>query len=91
MQSHLLAVLAVPLLAGMYCWLRGGAPGSRLEGPLANVDVYAAVIVILSALLCAIGALVIAVSRGDAGIPIVCWLIAISGLLCRSALPRLRA
>ena len=38
------------------------------------------------ALICALSAVVVAVSRGEADAPLVCWLIAMSGLLCRSAL-----
>jgi hypothetical protein len=64
-----------------------GSPRSLLESLLTKVDAYAAVIVIVSALLCALGGVVLAVSRGEADAPLVCCLIAISGLLCRSALP----
>jgi len=52
-----------------------------------QADAYAVVIAIVSALLCALGAVVVAVSRGEAHAPLVCWLITISGLLCRSVLP----
>jgi hypothetical protein len=98
-----LEILIVPLVMGVYSSLRGGgvfkegkqgssgilagSPGSGLEALLAKVDAYAAMIVIVCALLCALGGVVVAVSRGEADAPLVCWLIAISGLLCRSALP----
>jgi hypothetical protein len=98
-----LEILVVPLVAGVYSSLRGGgifkeanhgssgiltgSPRSRLESLLTKIDAYAAVIVIISALLCALGGVVLAVSRGEADAPLVCCLIAISGLLCRSALP----
>jgi predicted metal-binding membrane protein len=98
-----LEILVVPLVVGVYSSLRGGgifkeanqgssgiltwSPRSRLESLLTKVDAYAAVIVIISALLCALGGVVLAVSRGEADAPLVCWLIAMSGLLCRSALP----
>ena len=98
-----LEILVVPLVVGVYSSLRGGgifkeanqessgilpgSPRSRLESLLTKVDAYAAVLVIVSALLCALGGVVLAVSRGEADAPLVCCLIAISGLLCRSALP----
>src|SRR5260370_3182600 len=98
-----LEILVVPLVVGVYSSLRGegifkeanqgssgilvGSPGSRLESLLAKADAYAVVIAIVSALLCALSAVVVAVSRGEADAPLVCWLIAISGLLCRSVLP----
>ena len=98
-----LEILVVPLVVGVYSSLLGGgifkeanqgssgiltwSPRSRLESLLTKVDAYAAVIVIISALLCALGGVVLAVSRGEADAPLVCWLIAMSGLLCRSALP----
>jgi hypothetical protein len=98
-----LEILVVPLVVGVYSSLRGGgifkeanhgssgiltgSPRSRLESLLTKIDAYAAVIVIISALLCALGGVVLAVSRGEADAPLVCCLIAISGLLCRSALP----
>jgi hypothetical protein len=97
-----LGILVVPLILQVYSSLRGGgickdayqgpsgilagSPGSRLETLLAKADVYAVVIVIVSALICALSAVVVAV-HDDADAPLVCWLIAISGLLCRSALP----
>lgn len=64
-----------------------GSTGSRLEYLLAKTDIYAAVIVIVCALVCALAGVVVAVSRGEADAPLVCWPIAISGLLCRSTLP----
>lgn len=98
-----LEILVVPLVVGVYSCLRGegifkeahqgssgilaGSPGSRLESLLEKADVYAAGIVIVSAVLCALSGVVVAVSRGDADAPLVWWLIAISGLLCWSALP----
>ena len=98
-----LEILVVPLILYVYSSLRGGgvfkdvnqgasgilsgSPGSHLEILLLKADVCAAVIVIVSALICALSAVVVAVSRGEADAPLVCWLIAISGLLCRSALP----
>jgi hypothetical protein len=54
---------------------------------LTKADLYVVVIVVVSALICALSAVVVAVSRGEADAPLVLWLIAISGLLCRSALP----
>jgi hypothetical protein len=98
-QSHLLfEILAVPFLAGVYSWLRGqgvfrnahqwaGAPGGQLEVLLLKADAYAAGIVIISALLCALGAIVVAVWRGESDAPLACCLIATSGLLCRTTLP----
>jgi hypothetical protein len=98
-----LEILVVPLVVGVYNCLRGegifkeahqgssgilaGSPGSRLESLLEKADACAAVIVMVSAVLCALSGVVVAVSRGDADAPLVLWLIAISGLLCRSALP----
>ena len=94
-------IAVVPFILQAYSSLRGGgifkdghqgasgilagSPGSRLETLLTKADVYAVVIVIVSALICAFSAVVVAVSRGEADAPLVCWLIAISGLLCRSA------
>jgi hypothetical protein len=78
-QSHLLfEILAVPFLAGVYSWLRAqgvfrnthqwaGAPGGQLEVLLLKADAYAAGIFIISALLCALGAIVVAVWRGEDG------------------------
>ena len=96
-------MLVVPLILHVYSSLRGGgifkdahkgasgilaeSPGSRLETLLTKADVYVVVIVVVSALICALSAVVAAVSRGEADAPLACWLIAISGLLCRSALP----
>jgi ABC-type transport system involved in cytochrome c biogenesis permease component len=98
-----LEVLVVPAIVGAYVYLRGGGifkeshqgssgiligpPGSRLESLLQKADAHIVAIVIVSALLCALSGLVVAVSRGEADAPLACWLIAISGLLCRSALP----
>ena len=97
-----LEVLVVPAIVGAYIYLRGGGifkelhqgssgiligpPGSRLEFLLQKADAQIVAIVIVSALLCALSGLVVAVSRGEADAPLACWLIAISGLLCRSAL-----
>jgi hypothetical protein len=98
-QSHLLfEILAVPFLAGVYSWLRAqgvfrnthqwaGAPGGQLEVLLLKADAYAAGIFIISALLCALGAIVVAVWRGESDAPLACCLIATSGLLCRTTLP----
>jgi hypothetical protein len=58
-----------------------------LETLLTKADVYVVVIVVVSALICALSAVVVAVSRDEANAGLVLWLIAISGLLCRSALP----
>jgi hypothetical protein len=96
-----LEILVAPLILHVYSSLRGGgifndayqgasgilagSPGSRLETLLTKADVYAVVIVIVAALICALSAVVVAVSRGEADAPLVCWLIAMSGLLCRSA------
>jgi hypothetical protein len=94
MQRYLFLLMFVPLTAGAYNSLRGGifkkvagSTGSRLEYLLAKTDIYAAVIVIVCALVCALAGVVVAVSRGEADAPLVCWPIAISGLLCRSTLP----
>ena len=101
-QSHLLfEILAVPFLAGVYSWLRGqgvfrnahqwaGAPDGQLEVLLLKADAYAAGIVIISALLCALGAIVVAVWRGESDAPLACCLIATSGLLCRATFRYLR-
>jgi predicted metal-binding membrane protein len=102
MQWHL-EILVAPLILLVYSSLRGGgifkdayqgasgilagSPGSRLETLLTKADAYAVGIVIVTALICALSAVVVAVSRGEADAPLVCWLIAMSGLLCRSALP----
>ena len=98
-----LEILVVALIVRVYTCLRGkgifqeahqespgilaGSPGSRLESLLEKTDAYAPMIVIVAAVLCALSGVVIAVSRGAADASPVFCLIAISGLLCRSALP----
>ena len=56
-----------------------GSPSSRLQSLLKKADACAASIIIVSAILCALSGIVVAVS-GDAADAL--WLIVISGLLC---------
>ena len=65
MQLHLFPeILAVPFVAGAYTWLRGHGifkdghqESPRLDSLLVSADAYAAVIVIVFALVCAVAAL----------------------------------
>ena len=74
-------------MASGVIWNFDWTTGFPFESLLQKADAHIVAIVIVSALLCALSGLVVAVSRGGADAPLACWLIAISGLLCRSALP----